>query len=533
MRAMILAAGFGTRLKKITEKTPKPLVRIGKGKRIIDTVIDNLLRANIKEIAVNLHYKAELIENYLKEKYESIIWKFFYEKEILGTGGGVLNAKSFFEKEDDFVLINSDILTFVDLKELIRIHRKSNALASLVVFENQKDPKPVFYDRKNGKIISFGKDKDFEIFIKGTFTGIHIVSGKIFNFMKDESGFFSIIAIYEKIIKAGKRVGAIEIDDYWKDVGTINSLKEGREDFRVFSFIENDLGEKILKVKRTFKGGSEKRVFRIETDGVSRIAVISNKEEIKSLNTLSRFFYDKKFPIPYIIKSDKKWLLTEDGGKKSLLDVVEEGRIKGFFPLELYKKAIDYLEELARVDVKLFPKDALFQRAYFDFENIIFDLKYFNKYYYKNRLSDSEIEKMAENIYSHLKKHPLSIMHRDYQSTNILINNNGELRVIDYQTMRIGFSVYDLASLILDSYIPFEKKTIEYLKDYFFSLETFKDYDKDVFWTAALIRVLQNLGAFGNLGRKSEFFKSKIPEAEKRLKFILKRVKIKFSMDIL
>ncbi len=529
MKAMILAAGLGTRLKKITEKTPKPLIKIGKGKRIIDPVVDNLLKAGIKEIAVNLHYKGELIEDYLRKKYESIEWKFFYEKKILGTGGGVLNARSFLEREDDFVLTNSDILTFVNLNELIGIHKESDALASLVVFENPEDPRPVFYDRKKGKVISFRKDKKLENFLRGTFTGIHIISGKIFKFMENLSNFFSIITIYEKIIKAGEKVGAIEIDDYWKDVGTINSLREGREDFRVFSFVENELGEKILKVKRTFKGGSGKKIFRIETNGVSRIAIISSKEEIKSLNSLSRFFYDKKFPIPYIIKSDKKWLLMEDGGKKSLLDIVKEEEI---FPLEFYKKAIDYLEELAHVDINSFPKNALFQRAYFDLGNIIFDLKYFNRYYYKNRLNDSEIEKIAKDIYSHLKKHPLSIMHRDYQSTNILINNNREIRIIDYQTMRIGFSVYDLASLIFDSYIPFDEKIIEYLKNYFFSLETFKNYDKEVFWTAALMRGLQNLGAFGNLGRKNEFFKSKIPEAEKRLKFILKRVKIELSIDI-
>ena len=532
MRAMILAAGFGTRLKKITEKIPKPLVKLERNKRIIDYVINILLKTGINEIAVNLHHKGDLIEDYLKERYrDRVNWKFFHEKEILGTGGGLLNAISFFENEENFVLINSDILTFLDLEKIIKIHnRKKSSIASMVIFENPKDRRALFYDPDKKEIIGFS-EKDIEKsklkkVKKGTFTGIHIINRKLFDYMKNKSGFFSIIEVYRDAIKNGEKVNSIETDDYWADIGTVESLRSVKKDMKIFDFIETRLGDKIKGIKIPFRGGSSKKIFRIKSDGISRVSILSSKEEIIAIDSLSRFFYKTKFPVPFIIKSSKDWLLMEDGGEVSLMEFVNRVCDKNEFPFDYYKKAIDYLEELAKIDIKRFPEKALYQRAYFDMGNIIFDLNYFNNHYFNKRLTEEEIKKFGQIIYDSLKQHPLSIMHRDYQSSNILINNNGELRIVDFQTMRIGFSVYDLASLLFDSYIPFDMKRTEELLDYFFSLETFKSYKREVFWAAALIRILQNLGAFAKLGKDNNFFKEKIKEAEKRLKVILKEVKI-------
>ncbi len=527
MRAMILAAGFGTRLGRITEKIPKPLVKLERNKRIIDYVVDILLKADINEIAVNLHHKGDLIEDYLKEKYDRVNWKFFYEKDILGTGGGLLNASSFFENEKDFVLINSDILTFLDLKKIINLHKRNkSSIASMVVFENMKDKRALFYNPIKKEVIGFS-EKDIEKSKlkntkKGTFTGIHIINRRFFEYMKEKSGFFSIIEVYRDAIKNGEKVNSVEIDDYWADMGTIESLRRVKKDLKVFDFIEKKLGDKITEIKRPFRGGSSKRIFRIKSDGISRVAVLSTEDEIKAMDSLSRFFYKTKFPVPFIIKSSKDWLLMEDGGEISLREFVICSR--KIFPVDYYEKAIDYLEELAKIDIKKFPEKALYQRAYFDMENIIFDLNYFNNYYFNKKLTEEEIKEFARAIYNSLKQHPLSIMHRDYQSSNILINNNGELRIIDFQTMRVGFSVYDLASLLFDSYIPFDMKRTEELLNYFFSLKTFNSYKREVFWTAALIRILQNLGAFAKLGKDNNFFRSKIKEAEKRLKLILEEV---------
>ena len=108
MKAMILAAGFGKRLGDITENKPKPLVQV-QGKCLIDHHIEKLLFAKIKQITINTHYLAEQIANHVTSKYsDSADISIVYEKEILGTGGGILNATKNFGSED-FVVINSDI----------------------------------------------------------------------------------------------------------------------------------------------------------------------------------------------------------------------------------------------------------------------------------------------------------------------------------------------------------------------------------------------------------------------------------------
>ena len=535
MKAMILAAGFGSRLKDITVDIPKPLVDVGDSKKIIDIVVDNLLDARIDEIAVNLHYKGDIVKNYLREKYPEIKWRFYFEKEILGTGGGLYNAKDFFIDCNEFVLINSDIMIFSDIKKFIRKHRENKTVSSLVLFENQNDKRGVYYIKN--RVSGFSQDKidNYENIKTGTFTGIHIINNKIFDYInnylkKNREKKFSIINIYKHMIKTGKKVGAIETKDYWRDLGTIESLKEGRKEYIAFNTVKKEFGEKVKTIKKTFQGGSNKRIFRVETEKNSKIIIFSKPEEIKSISAISIFFQNKKYPIPKIIKNSKEWIIMEEGGKLSLLDIVNKYKKENRFPIEYYKKAIDCLDELARIDIKKFPVKSLYQTAYFDLENIKFDINYFNRYYFK-KLSEEEIDTLADKIYKDLKKCPVSIIHRDYQSTNILINGDNELRIIDFQTMRLGPIVYDLASLIFDSYIPFDKKTINTLIDYFFSLENFKNLDKKVFWTAAFIRILQNLGAFGKLGENNRFFHSKIEEAEKRLKYILQKTDIKVDFD--
>ena len=278
MKAMILAAGFGSRLKDITVDIPKPLVDVGDSKKIIDIVVDNLLDARIDEIAVNLHYKGDIVKNYLREKYPEIKWRFYFEKEILGTGGGLYNAKDFFIDCNEFVLINSDIMIFSDIKKFIRKHRENKTVSSLVLFENQNDKRGVYYIKN--RVSGFSQDKidNYENIKTGTFTGIHIINNKIFDYFnnylkKNREKKFSIINIYKHMIKTGKKVGAIETKDYWRDLGTIESLKEGRKEYIAFNTVKKEFGEKVKTIKKTFQGGSNKRIFRVETEKNSKIII--------------------------------------------------------------------------------------------------------------------------------------------------------------------------------------------------------------------------------------------------------------------
>jgi len=527
MRAMILAAGLGTRLKAITRHIPKPLVDLGPQTKIIDTVVADLLRAGIDAIAVNLHYKGEMIQAYLQEHYPQVDWAFFHEDKLLGTGGGIYNARSFLTQSPHFIVTNSDILYYIDLQRCIEAHQSSGAKASLILFDGGPFPQVAchrdtvlgFLDRDGQPLHGFEGDEDAK---RCTFTGIQILHRDILEVMAPFSGdAFSSIQAYGSWLQQGHPIHAVYVDqDYWNDVGTPASLRRGQHDFEVIDFVARGLNEPIHGFKRLFKGASSKSVYRITSSGSPKIVITSeDPSEIKAWSAFSRFFFTRPYPVPQILKAADTWLLMEDGGTHSLLDLVQ---CETEFPYEHYNQAIEAIHHLNRIPTAEFPIECCTQHPQYNLANVRFDIQYFNRYYFRMRLSPGEISELAATIHAELSRHPLAIMHRDYQSSNILLNYNHEIRIVDIQTMRLGYGAYDLASLLLDAYIPFDPGWIEtQVNDYFQRC----GLDPEPFWTAALIRIMQNLGAFARFSDRP-FFRDKIAPAQARLDWILPRLEI-------
>ena len=134
MKAMILAAGFGTRLRPLTEMKPKALMPVA-NKPILARNIEYLISHGITEIIVNAHHHHQQIVDYLREESSiGLNIEVKVEQEILGTGGGIKNAEDFWDKEPFFV-INSDILTDIDLAAVYQVHQTSGALVTLVLHD--------------------------------------------------------------------------------------------------------------------------------------------------------------------------------------------------------------------------------------------------------------------------------------------------------------------------------------------------------------------------------------------------------------
>ena len=132
MKAFILAAGFGTRLKPLTDKIPKALISY-KGEAMINHQIKKLKNLGVNYIVVNAHHYADEIENYLKNNNFGVEIIVIKEKVILGTGGGILNALEFLKKEKYFIVLNVDIETDFELNQLLKYHISENPLATLAV----------------------------------------------------------------------------------------------------------------------------------------------------------------------------------------------------------------------------------------------------------------------------------------------------------------------------------------------------------------------------------------------------------------
>lgn len=224
MKAMILSAGFGTRLGHLTENLPKALVSY-KGIPMINYQIERLVNAGADEIIVNAHHYSGMISSYFKRHDFGVKISVITEDEILGTGGGVLNAGKYFKDEKYFVVINADIDTDIDLRKAISFHISNSPFATLVV-QKRKSKRYLEFDSEMKLIGRENDNSDKEYLF--AFNGIHIVSAEIFN-EGFEIKYRDILDIYFEVLQNDKS-GKIFVKGFdagkslFKDLGKTENL---------------------------------------------------------------------------------------------------------------------------------------------------------------------------------------------------------------------------------------------------------------------------------------------------------------------
>lgn len=213
-RAMILAAGLGTRLRPLTLKTPKPLLPLN-DITLIDHQLRYLAKSNITSVAINLHHLGEKIRNHVGHGASYGLEIFYSEEpEILGTGGGIKGAARFFGR-NPFIVLNADTLIAADISALIKTHFSSGAQATMAVkrLVDDADFTPIDVDEK-GFIKEFGSGLYF-------YTGLQILSPDIFDVLPPAGTSACLIQDgYVKLMERGGRIKAFEYDGYLNDLGT-------------------------------------------------------------------------------------------------------------------------------------------------------------------------------------------------------------------------------------------------------------------------------------------------------------------------
>ena len=220
---MILAAGYGTRLKPITDKIPKPLVKVA-GITLLQNVLDHVIKLNCEKIIVNTHYQHEKISDFIKNNYSNNNIDISYETELLDTGGGVKNALPLF-KSNEVLILNSDIYwnlnNFADIKDSIQNYRSEQKCKLLLVPAEQAHGINI---NKGDFIINDGLIKRFKekqkILI---YSGAQIISLDILNDIQKEK--FSFNIVWDKLIDKQLIFGDI-MKSEWYHIGDINGLKE-------------------------------------------------------------------------------------------------------------------------------------------------------------------------------------------------------------------------------------------------------------------------------------------------------------------
>jgi len=238
MKAMIFAAGLGTRLQNETITKPKALVEIG-GKPLLQRAIEKLKNEGISEIVVNVHHFSDLVISFIKEKDFGIPVHISDETEnLLDTGGGLKKAARFFVGAEPVLVYNVDIISNMNFSQLIAEHRKSGALVTLVV-RNRKTQRYFKFDaekrlvgwinRKTGET-KVSNSENLDKAIEMAYSGIHIFNPEIFPLMP-ETDRFSVTDFYLELAKTQKIMGFYDDSDLWMDVGKPEQLMEARKLF--------------------------------------------------------------------------------------------------------------------------------------------------------------------------------------------------------------------------------------------------------------------------------------------------------------
>ena len=226
MKAMILAAGFGTRLRPLTNKVPKPMVPI-LNRPILEHTIHLLRSHGILDITVNLHHLPEIIQKYFGDgKGFGVHLHWSHEPEILGTAGGIKKAQPFLDGES-FLVINSDVVVDIDLSKVIAFHKAQGSALTLVVREGDSPEQcdPIEVD-SNDRIVHMVGTSSMNMPDDTTrvlFTGIQVMEPDIFDRIPENKFYGTTTDVFPGMLEDGLPMFAYWHSGYWKDVGTIQS----------------------------------------------------------------------------------------------------------------------------------------------------------------------------------------------------------------------------------------------------------------------------------------------------------------------
>jgi NDP-sugar pyrophosphorylase family protein len=245
MKAMILAAGLGTRLRPLTADRPKALVEVA-GRTLLEVTLSRLRECGVREVIVNVHHFADMVVDYLNEKNNfGMRIEFSREEVLLDTGGGLKKAAWFFlddssHPDDPFILHNVDVISTIDLERMVKFHQERKALATLAV-QHRETSRYLLFDqqlRLCGRLSGSDQQAEFirnsqELEVQAlAFSGIHVISPRIFSMMS-EDGVFSIIASYLRLGEQGQEILGFRADEYyWRDLGRPENVARAEQDFK-------------------------------------------------------------------------------------------------------------------------------------------------------------------------------------------------------------------------------------------------------------------------------------------------------------
>lgn len=249
MRAMVLAAGLGTRLRPLTDDRPKALVEVA-GRALLEIALTRLRAFGVNEVIINIHHFADMLVDYLKANNNfGMRIEVSREEILLDTGGGLKKAAWFLLEDESadsepFILHNVDVVSTIDLRRMVQLHENSSSLVTVAV-QKRDSSRQLLFDEQ-GQLCGrrAGRNREPEIIRHAphldplAFSGIHVISPRLLTLMT-EDGTFSIIDTYLRLAAQGEKIGAFRADEYyWRDLGKPESIRQASRDLEEQAFLE-------------------------------------------------------------------------------------------------------------------------------------------------------------------------------------------------------------------------------------------------------------------------------------------------------
>ncbi len=608
IQAFILAAGYGERLRPITDYIPKPLLPI-LGKPVIGIVLDRLSQLQVKSFGINIHHKSEMFMQWVASSPYAGKIELFPEKTILGTGGGLSNARAFLGRST-FIVHNADILSDINLQMLVEEHFSSGNFVTLAVHNYEK-----FNNLRidsAGMLRNVGKSEkagDSRL-CKMAFTGVAVYSPDFLGFLPE--GNSSVVDAWRKALSKGRKIGTVDFSGCsWSDIGTPSSYAsavfealqrdgetlyvhpsaqcgnaqiEGKAVFErgavvgpgtclkncivlpqthlpagrrledaialadhiisfetLHSISAERFSEKILHnfFQKPLKeleseligtGGSDRKYFRLADKGKTAVLMVCSAEDPDYERHIeyTEFFSRHDLQVPEMFETDReqKQALFEDLGDLSLYTWLKCRRESEMIE-SIYRKVLDILVRLHSTVNSNNTECPLLVSRIFDYEHLRWETGYFMDRFVSGLLGmtisdrnklEEEFHRIAETVDSF----PKAVVHRDFQSQNLMITKNGIPRIIDFQGARMGPPAYDIASVLWDPYYRLDDDMRERLVQHYIAIRkdgSSNGMDDNEFRYSLLLcrlqRHMQALGAYGFLAKVKgkKYFLKHIPQA--------------------
>jgi aminoglycoside/choline kinase family phosphotransferase len=520
MKALVLAAGFGARLRPYTRHTHKSLFPVG-GRPLLFRWIDRLAAAGCDAVAVNTHHLGDQIAAALADESFPVPVIVRHEPVLLGTGGALRNLADFWDGAP-FLVANADVWSDLDLAALYRFHLRNDAPATLAVWD---DPSvnTVRLDGE-GRVAGFGDLP--EVARRRTFTGVQAVDPEVVDWVAETVPASSIEA-FQRLIDAGRPPRAWEpASGFWRDLGTPERYRSAvlaRLSSEVFESGETDPPPAATPIPGD---ASDRRWFRLSRDG--RTAILADhgireaatgQTEAEAFAAIGRHLWERGAAVPQILAAEPfaGLVVVEDFGSVHLADRVAQidrmrqsnGTRDSGELAALYERVIDGAVELWVRGREGFDVSWTWQTARYDRSVVQAEGDYFVDAFLRGvcGLSVSlenfreEFRRLADQIADTGTE---GFLHRDLQSRNILIRPDGRPGFIDFQGGRLGPVQYDLAALLNDPYVRLPRELRHRLRDWAAEraaprLGVSPAAFLRGYGPCALARNLQILGAFGYL----------------------------------